>query len=248
MIFRNIVFSALLIGLISGLIYGAFQQSQLTPIIYAAENYETNTLALKNNEHTHSSITQPAWTPDNGAERIFFTLLANVLTGISFALVMLSLMAVHDLKSSKPKVDALQGIGWGAVAMLAIFVAPASIGLQPEVPGTTVAAALENRQVWWLFAVVATVLGAAFLYYAPLKLKVVGLAIALLPQIAASSIHIQQPLRFETTDPVAVAALNELSQQFYSITAIGSTLFFLVLGASSGFAVKKFIKLEAPPV
>ncbi len=243
MIFRNIVFAALLIGLVSGLIYGVFQQIQLSPIIYAAENYETNTLALKNNEHTHSSITQPAWTPDDGAERIFFTLLANVLTGISFALVMLSLMAVHDLKSSKPKVDALQGLGWGAVALLAIFVAPALIGLQPEVPGTTVAAVLEYRQAWWLFAVVATALGAAFLYYAPLKLKIIGLAIALLPQITATSM--QQPLSFETTDPVAVAALYELSQQFYSMAAIGSTLFFLVLGASSGFAIKKFIKLEA---
>lgn len=249
MIFRNIIFAAIFIGLVSGLIYGVFQQTQLTPIIYAAEKFEANP-SINNNEHAHSLDSQAAqaesvWSPSNGAERIFFTLLANVLTGISFALVMLSLMTVHDLKSNKPKVDAVQGIGWGAVALLAIFVAPALIGLQPEVPGT-MAAALEHRQAWWLFAVVATALGTAFLYYARLKLKAVGLAIVLLPHLAASSIPAR--LSFENTDPIAVAALNELSQQFFSMTAIGTALFFIVLGVSSGFAVKKFIKLETHPV
>ncbi len=251
MIFRNIVFTAILVGIISGLIYGVFQQSQLSPIIYAAEKIEINQ-SIQNNHghehdhaHEHSSLSQTALSPEKGSERVILTLLVNVLTGISFALVMLSLMAVHDLKSSKPKIDALHGVGWGAVAMLAIFVAPALIGLQPKVPGT-VAAALEQQQAWWLFAVIATVLGSAFLYYAPLKLKMIGLVIVLLPQIAASSLpfSLWVPVAFETTDPVAVAALNELSQQFYLMSAIGSALFFLVLGVISGFLVNKFIKLE----
>jgi len=241
MIFRNIIFAAILVGVVSGLIYGVFQQIQLSPIIYAAEKFEVNNEAV---DH-HDPITQIAWSPENGTERIVWTLFANILTGISFALVMISLMTVHNLKSNKPKVDAVQGIGWGAVGLLAIFVAPALIGLQPEVPGT-VAAALEHRQTWWLFAVVATVLGAAVLYYAPLKLKAIGIAIILLPQMAASSLHAQ--LSFENTDPVAVAALNELGQQFYSMAAIGTALFFIILGAGSGFAVKKYINLELQPV
>lgn len=250
MIFRNIVFAAILVGFFSGLIYGVFQQTQLSPLIYAAENFEVNNSAVEShghdhNGHEHNSGTQTAWSPEDGTERIAWTMLANVLTGISFALVMLSLMAVHNLKSSKPKVDAVQGIGWGAVALLAVFVAPALIGLQPEVPGT-IAAALEHRQAWWLFAVIATVLGAAVLYYAPLKLKAIGLMIILLPQIAATSMPAQ--LSFENTDPVAVAALNELSHQFYSMAAVGMAIFFIIIGAGSGFAVKKFLNLESHPV
>ncbi len=234
MIFRNIVFSAVLVGLVSGLIYGAFQQIQLSPIIYAAENFEIA-----------QSARETTWSPNDGAERIFWTLLANVLTGISFALVMLSLMALHDLKSHKPKVDVVQGIGWGAVGLLAIFVAPSLVGLHPEVPGT-MSAGLEHRQVWWLFSVLTTVLAVAVLYYAPLKFKAVGVVLAAAPYIMASSGNAQ--LIFQNTNPVAVAQLNELSQQFFSMTAIGTALFFIVLGAGSGYAVKKFIKLDAQSV
>lgn len=249
MIFRNIIFSAVLVGLVSGLIYGVFQQTQLSPIIYAAEKFEANKSTQvslhENNIDSLNPHTETAWSPSNGAERIFWTLLANVLTGISFALVMLSLMAIHNLKSNKPKVDSIQGIGWGAVALLAIFVAPALIGLHPEVPGT-VAIGLEHRQGWWLFCVLATALGAAVLYYTPIKFKALGVMLAVIPHIIAAPIHAQ--LIFENTDPVAVAHLNDLSQQFFSMTAIGTALFFIVLGASSGFAVKKFIHLNAQAI
>ena len=61
MIFRNIVYAAIFVGLVSGLIYGVFQQTQLTPIIYSAEKFETNT-SINNNEHEHSIESQKAHT------------------------------------------------------------------------------------------------------------------------------------------------------------------------------------------
>lgn len=248
MIFRNIIFSAVLVGLVSGLIYGVFQQTQLSPIIYAAEKFEVNKstqISLhEKNIDSLTSQTETAWLPNNGAERIFWTMLANILTGISFALVMLSLMAVHNLKSNKPKVDIVQGIGWGAVGLLAIFVAPTLIGLHPEVPGT-IAIGLEHRQGWWLFCVLSTMLGSAVIYYTPIKFKALGIVLAVIPHILVAPIHAQ--LIFENTDPVAIAHLNDLSQQFFSMTAIGTTLFFIVLGAGSGLAVNKFIKLNIQP-
>lgn len=245
MIFRSIIFSAILVGIVSGLIYSVFQQTQLTPIIYAAEKFEVNTFQHESSIDSSTIPKDEAWKPDNGVERMFWTMLANVLTAISFALVMLSLMAVHNLKSNKPKVDLLQGIGWGAVGLLTVFVAPALLGLHPEVPGT-IAAGLEYRQAWWLFCVLATGIGAAVLYYVPLRFKALGVAIATLPHFIAAPIHAQ--LSFENTDPVAVAHLNDLSHQFFSMTAIGTALFFIVLGASSGFAVKKFIHLDAQAI
>lgn len=246
MIFRNIVFSAILVGVVSGLLYSIFQQAQLSPIILAAEKFEVNDSHTKSYVHENSIDTQAlihetTWAPHDGAERIFWTMLSNVLTGISFALVMLSLMVVHNLKSHKPKVGVVQGVGWGAVGLLAIFVVPSLNGLYPEVPGT-ISAGLQDRQAWWLFCVLATVAGAGFLYYMPLKFKALGVVLAAIPHIIATPIHAQ--LGYENTDPVAVASLNELSQQFFSMTAIGAALFFIILGAGSGFAVRKFINLE----
>ena len=251
MIFRNIFFSALFVGVISGLVYSVFQQAQLSPIIYAAEKFEMQEAEIKpkpkikhddENSQMNHQHDDTIWAPKDGSERLVWTIVANVLTGISFALVMLSLMAVHNLKSHKPKVDALQGIGWGAVGVLTIFVAPALVGLHPEVPGT-IAVALENRQAWWLFAVIATIVGVAVLYYAPLKIKGLGVIIAISPQLAA--LPITKSLVFENTNPIAVASLNELSHQFFSLTAIGTTLFFIILGVASGYAMKKFIKIES---
>lgn len=256
MIFRNIIFSAVLVGLVSGLVYGVFQQTQLSPIIYAAEKFEVESAVTEeadtnhSQQHSHAHLNSASsneWAPEDGAERIFWTMLANVLTGISFALVMLSLMALHDLKSNKPEVDSLQGIAWGVAALFAIFVAPVLAGLHPEVPGS-LSAGLELRQSLWLFSVLLTAIAIAVLYYMPVKFKALGIVIGAVPYLLASQVLSKAQTGFVNNDPVAVAQLSELSQQFLSMTAIGTAIFFILLGASSGFAVKRFIKLNAKSV
>ncbi len=250
MIFRNIIFSAVIVGVLVGIIYGLFQQYQISPIIYAAEEFEvveeetTGTLHVHDDGHAHHHDAE-AWGPEDGSERIFWTMFSNVMTAISFALIMIALMALHNYKSSKPKIDAIRGIVWGIVGMLSLFVAPALFGLHPEVPGT-IAAELENRQAWWLFCAFATMGGVAVLYYAPLKIKAVGLLVIAAPHILGPPLPDSHG--FANTSPEAVAALTELTSEFYSMTTIGMALFFVLLGACCGYAVQRFVKLDQAPI
>lgn len=245
MVFRSIVFSALAVGLVTGILYGVFQQAQISPIIYAAEGYEA---AAPGGGHSRgdgeeAGHSHEPWAPADGGERFFFTFAANVLTAFAFAIFLISLMALHNHRSHKPPVDALKGAGWGVAALLTMFVAPAMFGLHPEVPGTR-AAALESRQAWWAFCVVATGAGIAVLYYAPLKLKVLGVALAALPHIVGAP-HPEGGLGFANDDPRAIAALTELSHQFFWATAVGMVIFCLSLGVLSGFMTRRYVKLGA---
>lgn len=253
MAFRNILLSAIMVGLFSGLLYGLFQHFQISPIIYAAEDYEApeQTMAqsatpdISSHDHGHDNghhHDEAAWEPSDGTERIGYTVGADIAIGIAYSIFMISLMALHNLKASKPQVTPLSGAFWGISAMLAFFVAPAMFGLHPEVPGTE-AAALENRQGWWFLCVALTAVGIAVLYYAPIKLKLGGVILAAIPHLMGAPIPKEHG--FANTDPVAVAALSELTAQFYLLTGIGMAIFFILIGALSGFAVQRFVKLGA---
>ena len=240
MLFRHIIFSSLFTGIIAGLVYGLFQASQISPIIYAAEAFEVSqpaTQSADHDAHNHSHDDED-WAPEDGIERKLYTMGSTILASISFAIILIALMCWHNLKSSKPKVTWLSGLGWGLALMLSFFVAPAMFGLHPEVPGTQ-AAQLEHRQIWWLFCVIATALGLVALYYLPMKFKPVGVVLIILPHLLGAP-HSSSELTFANQDPAAIEALTALSKQFYSMTSIGMLLFCLCLGALSGFAVNRF--------
>ncbi len=93
-------------GIISGLIAGALltlvQQFNVVPLILEAETYE-----VQKTQHSHSSDSdndshnqdlkpdqnqESEWTPKDGSERILFTLMTNILLGIGFSLLLISLM------------------------------------------------------------------------------------------------------------------------------------------------------------
>ncbi|MEM7293510.1 MAG: CbtA family protein, partial [Pseudomonadota bacterium] len=222
-----------------------FQHLFVTPIILEAEAYEVaepegeEAQATDSHDgHTHS---HEGWGPEDGAERTFYSMLSNVLISFSFALLLISAMALHNHKASKPPVNAVRGLAWGFAAMLAMFVAPALLGLHPEVPGT-VAAHLEHRQVWWIFCGIATAVGLAVLYYAPALYKLAGIALIAIPHLVGAP-HPSE-LSFANTDPDAVTALTALTEQFYTMTAVGMLLFFLLLGAASGFSTRRFVRFE----
>lgn len=258
MVFRNILLSAIMVGLISGALYGTFQHLQISPIIYAAEEFEVAeesapvvavVEASVIEAHSHGSDShgshhhdEEAWGPEDGFERIAYTIGADVAVGIAFALFMISFMALHNLKASKPKVGALSGAAWGIAALMTFFVAPALFGLHPEVPGTE-AAVLQNRQGWWLLCAVLTACGIAILYYAPMRFKLVGGVVALTPHLIGAPMPEQHG--FANTDVAAVQALTELASQFYLMTSVGMILFFVVLGVMSGGVVNRFVRLSA---
>ena len=247
MAFRNILLSAIVVGIFTGLLYGLFQHFQISPIIYAAEAYEVvedsaptaHTHAETADHHVHN---EEAWGPADGAERIGYTIGADVAIAIAYALFMISFMALHNLKANKPKLTMATGAAWGIASMLIFFAAPAMFGLHPEVPGTE-AAILENRQGWWALCVALTAAGIAVLYYAPTKLKLGGLILAAIPHMIGAPMP--EHHGFANTDPQAVEALTQLTTQFYLFTAIGMGIFFVLLGMLSGLAVQRFVKLDA---
>jgi cobalt transporter subunit CbtA len=247
MALRNILLAAIAVGIITGIVYGLFQQTQISPIIYGAEQFEVLDAPAS---HSHSTQEQtsvssveastPAWSPKNGAERIFSTMSANITIAIAYALMMISLMALHNAKANKPKITATSGALWGIAALLALFIAPALFGLHPEVPGT-VAAELINRQQWWMFCAGISLVGLAALYYAPTKIKFIGIILLAAPHIVGAPLP--QSHGFANTDPAAVQTLTALTSEFFIMTTIGMSIFFVLLGSLSGFAVQRFVKL-----
>jgi cobalt transporter subunit CbtA len=246
MTFRNIVYSALVVGIIAGSLYGLFQQLQINPIIYAAEAYEVGEAEAQpaveahdhGDGHSHDHGHE-GWSPEHGFERIMATLFANILVGVAFSILLISIMALHNLKSSKPPLNWKTGALWGLGLMLSIFAAPSLLGIHPEIPGT-VAAQLEHRQIWWVASSIATAAGLLIIYYGANAFKLGGVVLIVLPHLMGAPK--MDSLSFANSDPVAVAALSDLSSQFIIMTSIGILIFCVLLGALSGFASTRYIK------
>jgi len=221
--FRRIVFSACLAGLVAGILLTGIQQLQVTPIIVEAETYEPE--APEAATHTHAdggSHEHDGWSPQDGLERTFWTGVANVGMGIGFALL---LAAAFSFRST---VSWRQGILWGLGGYAAFFALPA-FGLPPELPGTE-AAALQDRQAWWVVTVTLSAIGIALLGLTRgWPWKAVGIALIALPHLIGAphpEIH-------------SALAPPELLQTFIVATAVTNAVFWMVLGAGCAIAFRK---------
>lgn len=263
MIFRNIVFAAVAAGILAGIILGALQHFQVTPIILGAEVYEIPEAhdhsnpahhtpdninghfeALEQQTHSASPATvtkQPlehshdpeAWSPEDGAERTFFTFLSTILMAIGFSLIIISGMSLSGKRSIKASVF------WGLAGYATFFLAPA-LGLPPEIPGME-AAALEGRQSWWLLAVTFTALGLGVLAFGKGGLRWGGLLIIAIPHILGAP---QPDMHgFAHPDANAVSALEALVDQFVITTTLVNGVFWICLGVLSGIATNTLFKL-----
>ena len=126
------------------------------------------------------------------------------------------------------------GLLWGSAGFLAFFVAP-GIGLPPEIPGIE-AAAIENRQSWWMITTLCVGAGLLILAYAPLKFKVVSVALFALPYLLEVPHH--QGPAFTYPDAEAVTALTQLHQQFIVASGATNLVFWLVLGLLCAWVLK----------
>jgi len=248
MTFRNIVFSAAVVGIIAGTLYGVFQQFQINPIIYAAETFEvtasSDQMVLEGHDHTNShDHDHEAWAPEQGFERILYTLVANILVAMAFSILLISFMSLHNLKSSKPPINWKTGMLWGIGLMLSVFAAPSLLGIHPEIPGT-IAKSLEHRQLWWISSAIATAAGLLILYYGKKTIKLGGVVLIALPQLVGAPV--MEELGFANSDPAAIEALSKLSSQFVIMTSIGMLIFCVLLGALSGFASTRFVRFGHP--
>lgn len=210
--FRKLVAVSLLAGLLGGLLLSLLQHYQTLPLILAAEQFETPSTE----EHVHD------WQPMDGWQRNGFTLLFNGLTGFGFALLISASMYWRDQRGY------LYGLGWGLAGYWVFFVAP-SLGLPPELPDTD-SAELDSRQAWWLFAATATAMGLFGLFLTKQRwLQVGGAGLLALPHLIGAP----HP---EVTHALAPEALK---QHFVVWTSINNAIFWLALGAISGWLLRK---------
>jgi len=215
----------LLAGLLAGLIAGAFatglQSFRVTPLILAAEVYES---AAPAHEHDAGAA---AWEPAEGLERTGFTLLANIVVGCGFGLLLAGAFAWRETVSGAG-VGAGSGLLWGLAGFATFSLAP-SLGLPPAPPGSA-EADLAARQMWWLLTALATGLGLALAVYARAwVLRAASLPIVAVPHIWGA--------------PVATAGESSVPAGLAMQFALGSILtaaaFWMLLGTVDGWLYRR---------
>jgi cobalt transporter subunit CbtA len=226
-VFRRIFLVAAIAGLIAGLLVTVAHHFGTAAIIAKAEIYEkaagpaSDAAAMPGMDHDHGAA---AWEPEDGLQRTAFTALADILTGIGFALL---LVAAYALTGSA--VDWRKGLFWGLAAFATFTLAP-ELGLPPEVPGSS-AAPLLDRQIWWVATAAATGLGlAAICFGRKAPWVVAGLVLIVLPHLVGAP----QPVAPASAAPAALA------REFVIAAVATSLLFWLALGAAAGFFFRRF--------
>ena len=185
---RRILFTALIAGTVAGLFAAGIQHLKLIPLIAAAEVYEAAGAHASHQQDAHQQDARqhgaaPEWEPAAGIERAGYTVVADILAGIGFALVLIGGVALARLGGYA--IDAQRGLIWGAAGFVVFALAPA-IGLPPELPGME-AAGLAARQQWWLLTAAATAGGLGLIIFArQAALRALGVALIVLPQIRRS--------------------------------------------------------------
>lgn len=247
MLFQRLFLCALLVGTCSGLVHGAIQRWQVIPLIEAAEVFETQAEPVEpahddahghDHEHTHDAA---AWEPEDGLERTAWTVVANVLSGTGYALLLLPLIAAWDRRNGGRSASWRSGALWGAAGWLCLFAVPA-LGLPPELPGSA-AAALQARQAWWLMAALSTAAGLGLLCWRRERMQAwrwLGLALPLLPFAIGAPRH-EGPL-FPGHDAQAVVQLQALSEQFFMATSAATAVYWVVLGALCGAVTARWVR------
>ena len=227
--FRNIVVVAVLAGAIAGLGMTIAQHLATVPLILKAEVYEgqpthdhggTASAGVAAHEHDHE-----AWQPSDGFERTFFSFLANVVTGIGFALL---LVATSELFGGIK--DWRQGVFWGLAGFAAFTLAP-GLGLPPELPAMP-AAELGPRQLWWIATVICTATALGLLVYRRSPFAVIAAVVLL---VAPHLIGAPQPASYESPIP------EGLHHSFVVAVVLTTLLFWLLLGGLAGLFRERFI-------
>lgn len=226
--FRRIVFSAVLAGVVAGVLLTGIQQLRVAPIIAEAETYETAGPAEEASAHAdggaheHDAHEHGGWSPADGFERTFWTGVANVGMAIGFALLLGAAFSLRENVSWR------QGILWGLGGYAAFFALPA-LGLAPELPGTE-AAALEDRQAWWLVTVTLSAIGVALIGLTRgWPWKAVAVVLIAVPHLIGAP----HPETYHTLAPA------ELVRTFIVATAVANAVFWVVLGAGCAIAFRK---------
>ena len=214
-VFRRLVFASLCAGFLSGIFAALAHQVSTVPLILQAETYEKPS-AHGMAPHEHSTA---AWEPENGAERTVYTLLADILTAIGFALLLGAGLTLRGGEAGWR-----QGFLWGLAGFATFTIAP-SLGLPPQLPGSETAPLLE-RQLWWLGTVAATGSALALIAFTTQAYWAI---------LAAGLIVLPHILGAPRPDEHLAAVPAALAHHFIIAATIVNFLFWVILGASAGY-------------
>lgn len=228
-------------GLIAGVFMSVAQEIKVTPLILHAEEYEhaegghvergviSVAPGLAALAEVLNPVTKAHAHGDEGAGVLFGlgrfggTMLANLVLGAGFALILLAAALLTGVPLTLKT-----GVLWGAAGWLTFHFLPA-IGLPPELPGFP-AAALGARQTWWIATVVLSA-GGLYLMIARIELwaKVGGVFVLALPHLVGAP----QPASIDSDVPALLAAE-------YAVAALATTAFFwVILGVLTGAALDR---------
>ena len=188
-------------------------------------------------EHEHSAAN--AWAPENGAERIGWTWVANALHAFSMALLVFAVMGIWRYQrgaavAALPLAGVVAATGW-----LSFHLWPA-LGLPAEVPGMD-AAPLHARQVWWTLAVGSAGVACALMGFAKGYWRWPVAAVLLALPFAVGAPHLQADA-LAGFNPVAHAALVQLVKDFAWATTWVALSFWLSMGLTCGLAFQRWLQ------
>jgi cobalt transporter subunit CbtA len=218
-VFRAILFSAVSVGLIVGILITVVQHFGTAPLILKAEVFEkaaeAASAAHPGHDDSAGAHTQTrAWEPADGFERIAYTLVANSLMAIGFALLLVGAYVIRGRT-----VTWHDGLLWGLAGFATFMVAP-SVGLPPEPPGIP-AADLGARQIWWVATAAATACGIGLIVFNKAPWAAI-LAIILI--VAPHLVGAPQPPGTHSDVPPQIA------HQFVVAVTLTSFLLWILLG------------------
>lgn len=223
---KRIATTAGFTGLLAALLLTLLQSLWVSPLILQGETYE-QAPAVQLHEHAgaadaaHSHDAE-AWEPENGWQRVLSTTGGNLVVAVGFALM---LAALYTLRAPG---RTSEGLLWG-LAGFAVFCLAPNLGLPPELPGTQ-AADLSLRQTWWIGTAASTAVGLALLVFGrSWLLKVLGVAILVVPHIIGAP----EPEQHGGLAPEA------LEHQFIIASLVTNAIFWLGLGLISAWLFRR---------
>jgi cobalt transporter subunit CbtA len=251
---RQLLAAALCAGILAGILAAAMHQLGTVPLILEAETYERAAAqaqpAVSQPAVSQPAVSQPAapdshgagehrhaagepWEPETGLERAAYTLAADVLAGIGFALLLAAGIAVRG-----HGVSWRDGLFWGLAGFVVFALAP-GLGLPPEIPGA-VAAPLTDRQLWWTATAGLPAGGLALLAFSRRPAyAALGIALLVLPQVYGAP---QPP------DDASAAAPASLARQFAVAATVTSLVFWAALGVMTGYCYRRFGRRADAPM
>ena len=228
--------AALGAGLLAGLLITPVQYARIVPLIVHAETFEgegghshAETAAPHSHDaavpHYHAAVTpadapEAAEAPPLTDSRLFNTVLANLVTGAGFALILAAASLILD-RAVTVRNSAL----WGAAGFCILSLAPA-LSLPPELPAMP-AADLFARQMWWLATVI---LAAGGVYALALRGEIWAKALGGVALIAPHLYGAPRP------DDLASPVPPMLAAEFAVASLVTAAAFWLILAALSGYA------------